>query len=444
MENAATGETRGAPSTLHDGRRQWATAITFAAALAVLLVSGAVLMRLGVPYGSPGGAMPTKIHPATYLALAAVLVRGWADGGLGRLLGPMAVKRPGLVVFALGTVLLLFQTAVVVKLPLAPIIDTFVLPLALFMALIRLDDAERGRMETLLHVILATNATLGLVEFASGWRLTPMYEADGRPMTYEWRASALFGHPLVNAFVTGDYLVALAFGATPRLGPIPRLGLIGLSALAMLAFGGRVAMVAALMMLALAVGLGAIRTLAGRRFRLSHALIGVAMATAGLIFLVVFLEGGGADRFLSRFNEDHGSAQTRLSMLKIFGSLTDEQFLLWPDADLVWQAQREHAIRIGVESSEVGFVANYGLLPTLVFFAALAAFLGELVRATSRRALWQIAYFVLVMSTSLGIAAKTTVLGFLVLLTLILTPRTAEGGADLSARRGNRRRSPPA
>ncbi|MCE1235015.1 MAG: VpsF family polysaccharide biosynthesis protein [Hyphomicrobiales bacterium] len=437
MENAATGEARGARSTPHDGRRQWATAVTFLAALTVLLVSGAVLTRFGVPYGSAGGPMPAKIHPATYLALAAVLVRGWADGGLGRLIGPMAVKRPGLVVFALGTVLLLFQTAVVVKLPLAPVVDTFVLPLALFVVLIRLDDADRRRLETLLHLILATNAALGLVEFASGWRLTPMYETDGRLMTYEWRASALFGHPLVNAFVTGDYIVALAFGATPRLGPTARLALIGLSSLSMLAFGGRVAMVTALAMLALAVGLGAIRTLAGRRFRLSHALIGVAMATVGLIFVVVFLEGGGADRFLSRFSDDHGSAQTRLSMLKIFGTLTDEQFLLWPDADLIWQAQREHAIRIGVESSEVGFVANYGLLPTLVFFGALAAFLGELVRATSRRALWPIAYFVLVMSTSLGIAAKTTVIGFLVLLTLTLTPRTADDGG-LSARSGNR------
>lgn len=427
MENAATGEARAAPSAVGDGRRWWAVAITFAAALAVLLVSGAVLMRFGVPYGSPGGPMPAKIHPATYLALAAVLVWGWADGGLGRLIGPLAVRRPGLVVFTLGTVLLLFQTAVVVKLPIAPIVDTFVLPLALFVALVRLDAAERARMETLLHAIVAANAVLGLVEFASGWRLTPMYEADGRPMTYEWRASALFGHPLVNAFVTGDYLVALAFGASPRLSPTPRLALMGLSALAMLAFGGRVAMVTALAMVATAIVLGAVRTLSGRHFRLSHAMIGVAMATVGLVFFVVFLEGGGADRFLSRFSEDHGSAQTRLSMLKIFGNLTDEQFLLWPDADLVWQAQREHAIRIGVESSEVGFVANYGLLPTLVFFAALAAFLGELVRATSRRALWPIAYFVLVMSTSLGIAAKTTVLGFLVLFTLILTPRTTDG-----------------
>lgn len=427
MENAATGEARAAPSAVGDGRRWWAVAVTFAAALAVLLVSGAVLMRVGVPYGSAGGPMPAKIHPATYLALAAVLVWGWANGGLGRLIGPLAVKRPGLVVFTLGTVLLLFQTAVVVKLPIAPIIDTFVLPLALFVALVRLDAAERARMETLLHVIVAANAALGLVEFASGWRLTPMYEADGRPMTYEWRASALFGHPLVNAFVTGDYLVALAFGASPRLSPTPRLALMGLSALAMLAFGGRVAMVTALAMVATAIVLGAIRTLSGRRFRLSHAMVGVAMATIGLVFFVVFLEGGGADRFLSRFSEDHGSAQTRLSMLKIFGNLTDEQFLLWPDPDLVWQAQREHAIRIGVESSEVGFVANYGLLPTLVFFAALAAFLGELVRETSRRALWPIAYFVLVMSTSLGIAAKTTVLGFLVLFTLILTPRTTDG-----------------
>lgn len=406
-------------------RHRVATLATFALVAVILLVSASVLRTIGIPYASSAGPIVAKIHPATYLSIVTVLTWGWASGGFGRLFGRVAITYPGTVMFALGIVLLLFQTAVVVKLPLAPIIDTFLLPLALFVALVHLETEDRERMATMLHVMVILNALLGLFEYASGWRLTPMYEADGSVIGYDWRASALFGHPLSNAFITGNYLVALAFGATPRLHPALRFMLMGIAALAMIAFGGRVAMVLALLLTVVAVGLGGIEMLVGRRFRLTHAVLAMALVTIGALFVVVFIEGGGADRFIARFSEDHGSARTRLSMLKIFGDLTEEQFLLWPDSDLIWQAQREHALRIGVESSEVGFVANYGLLVTLAFFTTLAAFLRELVVATSRRTLWSILYFVGVMSSSLGIAAKSTVLAMFVLFTLTLMPHRA-------------------
>lgn len=415
-----------APST---GARRAAVRLTLLAVLTLLLVSAAMLARFGIPYVTSAGPMPTKIHPATYLTVIAVLAWARADGGPGRLAGRVAVDHPGVVAFGFGTVLLLFQTIVVVKLPIAPIVDTFVLPLLLFVAVIRLDDDERERLGWIVHAVMAVNTLLGLFEYASGWHLTPMYEADGTLITYEWRATALLGHPLTNAATTGAYLVALAFGATPKLPPAVRLGLIGFCGLAMIAFGGRVAMVAAAAMVVVAVVLGSARVLAGARFRLRHAMIGVLMVTLGLVFFSIFVDVGGADKFLLRFSNDYGSAQTRWAMLQIFGDLTGEQFLLWPDSNLIWQAQREHAIRIGVESSEVGFVANYGLLVTIVFFAGLTAFLRELVVATSSPTWWVIVYFAVVMSSSLGIASKTTVLALFVLLMLTMMPRSIVAGA---------------
>lgn len=414
------------PSDRMETRRRLATAATLVLVLVLLLISGSVLRAVNIPYASSTGPAFAKIHPATYLAVIAVLMWGWASGGLGRLIGQVAIRHPGAVMFGAGIVLLLFQTAVIVKLPLAPVIDTFLLPLLLFVCLIRLDAVNRDRLTVLAHVMVITNALLGIFEYASGWRLTPMLEADGTVIGYDWRASALFGHPLSNAFITGNYIVALAFGAAPRLHPALRIVLMGIAGMAMIAFGGRVAMVLAIAMIALATGLGAIQMLAGRRFHLNHAVLAMLLVTVGALFVVVFVESGGADRFLARFSQDHGSAQTRLSMLHIFGDLTREQFLMWPDADLIWQAQREHSIRIGVESSEVGFVANYGLLVTIAFFTTLAAFMHELVALTSRRTWWSVLYFVGVMSSSLGIASKTTVLAMYVFFTLALMPRDAE------------------
>ncbi|NLH81874.1 MAG: hypothetical protein GX458_13645 [Phyllobacteriaceae bacterium] len=414
----------GSKSETTDGARRTAVRLTMLVVLTLFLVSAAMLTRFGIPYASSSGPMPTKIHPATYLALFAVLAWARAEGGIGRLGGRVVFDHPGVVVFGLGTLLLLFQTIVVVKLPIAPIVDTFILPILLFVALTGLNETERDRTATILHVMMVANAAIGIVEFASGRHLTPMYEADGTLITYEWRATALLGHPLVNAATTGAYVVALAFGATPRMPPLVRLGVIGLCSLAMLGFGGRVALVTMGAMVAVAAALGGLHVLAGRRFRLGHAVLGVLMVTLTLVFFSLFIDLGGADKFLSRFDQDYGSAQTRMSMLKIFGDLTNEQFLLWPDAELIWQAQREHAIRIGVESSEVGFVANYGLLVTIAFFLALGAFLRELVVATSARTWWTILYFAVVMSSSLGIAAKSTVLALFVVLTVVVMPRT--------------------
>ena len=411
------------------GRRTAARFSTFLVIATLLVVSAPVLQTLGIPYDSSSGSIFTKIHPASYLAVVAVLMWAWASGGLGRLLGPVAIRHPGTVMMAAGAVLLLFQAAVVVKLPLAPIIDTFILPLLLFVALLQPDEDDRRRLEVVLHTAVLLNSLLGLVEYASGWRLTPMYEADGTIIGYDWRASALFGHPLANAFVTGNYLVALAYGAAPRLPPAMRLTVMAIAGLAMIAFGGRVAMVTAAAMVVLAVVLGGFGLLAGRRFELRQAVLAIAFVTVTAIFVVIFVDSGAADRFIDRFNNDHGSAQTRLAMFHIFGNLTSEQFLLWPDPDLISQAQREYSLRLGVESSEVGFVAKYGLLVSLFFFVSLAGFLREVAAATSRRTWWSIAYFVIVMSSSLGVAAKTTVLAMFVLFALVLM-RRAGGATD--------------
>lgn len=411
-----------------------ATLLTFAAVIAVLGLSSMALIAMGVPYGAKGGNLATKIHPATYLALAAVAA--WMVAvGPGRVLGRLAVERAGAAAFALATVILFLHSALIVKLPLSAVIDTFLLTVFLFMALDWLDAASRDRLAAIVHTIMIANAILGIVEYGSGWRLTPMYDIDGTVMSYDWRSTAIFGHPLSNAFQTGTYLVALACGAGARMPTVIRLGAMGLSALALVAFGGRVALVLAFAMVAAIGAIGGIKVLLGRRFRLGDAIAGVTILSLAAIAVVVFVDSGGADKFLLRFSQDHGSAQTRVSMFRIFGDLDWAQFLAWPDTDLITQAQREYGLRIGVESSEVGLVASYGLLTAGLFMAALGAFMSDLVWATGKRTIWLVIYFVGVMSASTGIANKSTNLAVYTVSVFLVMPRdgaarsvTATGG----------------
>lgn len=406
-----------------DKRALLATRITFAAVVAVMLISSMTLIAAGVPYASTGGSVLTKIHPATWIATVAVLAWVIAGGGGGRLLARVAIERPGVIAFGLATGVLFFQGTVVQKMPLSQPIDTFVLPILLFLALGHVDGATRRRMEWFAHGVLIVNALLGCFEYASGWRLTPMYDIDGSIIA-DWRSTALLGHPLVNAFASGCWLVILATGAAPRLHALPRLLLMGLAAVSLVAFGGRVAMVLAYAMVVVLALLGGLRLAAGGRFRLRDAVIAIALLTAFAVFAVVVIDAGGADRLVDRFTNDSGSAGTRVSMLRIFGDLTPEQFLLGPDPAQIAQAQRDYGIKIGIESSEVAFVAFYGLAVTVVFLAALGAYLAELVRATSWSTLWPTLFFVIVMSASTGLSSKSTILGTFTVMMLVMMPRT--------------------
>jgi hypothetical protein len=396
--------------------------LTFAAAITVLCVSSMALIAMGVPYGAKGGSLASKIHPATYISVAAVAT--WMVAvGPGRVIGRLAVDRAGLATFTVATLVLFMHSAVVVKLPLSAIIDTFLLTILLFIALDRLDERSRDRLTMIVHGILIFNALLGIFEYGTGWRLTPMYDIDGTVMSYDWRSTALFGHPLANAFQDGTYLVALALGAGSRLPTVVRLGAMGLAALALVAFGGRVALVLAFAMVAMLGAIGGVKILAGKRFRLVDAMIGVALASIAAVIVVIFIDSGGADKFLLRFSEDHGSAATRVSMFRIFGALDWGQFMAWPDSELISQAQREYSLRIGVESTEVGLVASYGLLTAGLFMVAIGAFMHELVRATSLRTLWLVVYFIGVMSASTGISNKSTNMASFTVSVFLIMPR---------------------
>ena len=94
----------------------------------------------------------------------------------------------------------------------------------------------------LLHLLMFANALLALAEFALGFRLTPL-DAGGVIIEGDWRASALLGHPLTNAVLTGSYLIILSLGGGRNLPWILRPVVFGISLLAMNAFGGRMALV---------------------------------------------------------------------------------------------------------------------------------------------------------------------------------------------------------
>lgn len=393
----------------------WGTVLT------MFGLSHLMLEELGIPYETAGGSSLTKIHPSTYLIVLAILL-------LFALRGPVAftdeiVKRhKGTVVLAITWLMLFVYIVVFQGKPLTSTIDTFLLPMGLFLILPRLQDAQLRHLAWFIHLFMAANALLGIAEFVAQFRLTPIV-AEGIELTSDWRSSALMGHPLVNALVTGTYALGLMLGGGRDLPAWARVPALGLQAFAMFVFGGRMAMA-----LLAAGGLlwmlwHAFTVLNGRRISLNAAAAIAFVVPVVAIAFGLLVADGFFDKLLMRFVEDEGSAASRLRMFDLISQIPPEELFTGPDPVYVMQLQRLNGIPFGIESFWVGFVAYYGLLITIPFLIGMVAFWIDLGRAATWQGWWTILFFVAVCTTSASLSGKTTVIGMLVAFNLTMFRR---------------------
>jgi len=396
--------------------------LTAALALFVVLVlalSPFALTALGFDYSETGGNALTKFHPATLyilsLALLAALATSDPFGAILRALHEAPVALLMLLAILLGTL----HSAFISRLPVTPLIETF-LPAGVTLLLLRRISEQRGRtLALLIHGIMIANAAIGIFEYLSGWRLTP-FVIKGEDLAYEWRSTALLGHPLANSILTGSYILTLAVGGGRDLPRWLRLAAFCLSLAAMVTYGGRAASVLVVLMLAALVVRRVLAVLNGAPINVTTvtaALVSVPFAGAGLLTL---LSTGFLERFLDRFADDSGSAQTRSDMFEIFSHVPLPDLLFGPDPRLVATWQSLLGLERGVESFWLSFLLSHGLLVSLVIFAALLFFCRDLVRRTCPGAAWVLLYFVGVASLSLSLAGKSNVLTVVTLFVLVL------------------------
>ena len=244
--------------------------LTFAGLALIVLISPMVLHLWGIAYELPGGTALEKIHPGSLVIFASLALLILNSGNPLRFLARQAGQAPGLFVFLAAWLILLQHIILVQRAPFTPIIDSFLLPMALFICLRDCPASFLCVMARALHVFMAVNACLGLYEVASGWRLTPFVAAD-LEIELDWRASAFLGHPLANAALTGVYSLVLALGGGRGMPHLMRPLILCLQLAAMVAFGGRASLVFLLALLLLLALRGGARVLSGGRVGLAQA-----------------------------------------------------------------------------------------------------------------------------------------------------------------------------
>ena len=394
-------------------------------ALALLLllltgVSGGLLWVLGLNYDGITGSAASKIHPATYLAVA---VFGWTLLRAGNPVIPAARaldRRPAAVLMAACGVLLLAIIAARGGTGLAGSIDTYVLAGLVPILLAERDAGTMARLETLFHAVMLANAVLGLVESATGERYFP-FRFDGLAFETDTRSAALQGHPLGNATMTACYVLALAAGGG-RLPPPLRAGMIGLQLVALVTFGGRSATVTTLA-LGGVYGLCALnRLMRGGRIPLAGAACACFALTLLPVLVAVLAGVGFFDTLLGRFVSDGGSANARIEMIAIFSAIPFRDLLLGPDLSLVASLRRINGLEWGIENSILANLLYNGILLTGLLIVAVGLYLAEIARHC-RRGVWlPILTFVILVNTFEGLAGKTTMLAKFGLMLIVLFP----------------------
>ena len=387
------------------------------------IVSGNLLTNLGSAYTSEGGLFLQKVHPGSYLAIT--------SGTLTAMRGAY-VKRTcsmdgQLAAFLAGVTLCIFYAIATTGMGnVVVLIDTFLSSGMLALALREGDDDARKQLRRIIRFLLILNGCIAVCEVATQAHLVSIPTGAAGPER-EFRPTALYDHALTGAAVT-----MLGLWLAPTASGIGRWCYVSLLVAALLAFGERTPLAAAL--------LGLLACVARRHgARMLARNLGVAdLAPLAAIGIVAFAALAIA-AFLNMETRLGGhlywdnSAQVRISQFAILDELDDRQlFFGCPRADLLALIE---PLRL---SSHVAVIENFwlftfvalGLFCFPVFVLSFVSLLKWLWRMSSTNGHFMIVAFVAVASASNSLGRKSTLLVTLVACVIASTPSLA--GARLT------------
>ncbi len=389
--------------------------IFFASAL-MLIFNGPLLDVVGWSYTSSAGSAVTKIHPAFYLLLLASLLAVLS----GKMAAIRTLQRPAVILFAFASFLLLIKALFITlrgvnEGELSAIIVTFFIPLLLVISLSLLPVDTLQRAVPALRIFFVVNSVMAIAERLVGGRFIPSFLDN---FTSQDRATALLGHPLNAALLTGVLIVYLMTSTQNRAPASVKWAELGLHILAMFAFGGRSALVfTAIVVLMSSLSLRSRST--GGHFGAGQRLLPLIVMLLGIC--LVFLPIDFIDATLDRFTNDQGSADTRDAAVRLL-TMVDAQTLLHG----IPAVQRQIYMKFlhtpaGFEISWIALTITYGLLLTIPMMIALPLFLFSQAKGKDRSAFYIALLFMIVTVGSLAIGSKSLILGQTLLMMAILT-----------------------
>jgi len=310
----------------------------------------------------------------------------------------------------------------------ATVFDTYLLAVAVALIAAALGPRDFIRAEKLIHVLLAANAALALVEYAIGHRFFP-YRFDGAELEWDMRSTGLSGHPLENAQLTCVYILMLLGGGAASMPPALRAPAVLLQLAALVPFGGRTAMLLTLALMALWLLLRFVHLLRGGRMSLLAFAFAAMLVPVLALAIAAISAGGFFDVLLLRFVDDSGSAKTRVEMFEIFSQLSAHDILIGANPELIDSIRRSLGLELGIENPVVRFVLYQGAIFTGFLFAGMTLFIVEITRRLRPGYGMALLAFVILINSYESISNKTVGLAQFIVLMIAMFPRSEPAGA---------------
>ena len=380
------------------GRRIQAMLAVYVVVLFVF--SATVLDFIGYDYSAIEGTQITKIHPSTYLLAIiffAFVVTYPRKIDLARY---YVATKLGAIFFFCATTFAIINIVVGGRSGFGMYFDT---DLHLFLCCMLLPFVPPERMielERFIHWFFAANAVLGIFELASGFNVFPLttFSPDGTT-TIEARSVALHGHPLHAATITSAYIVSLLVGGGKLLPPKWRVPMMGLQATAMIAYGGRTALLTTITILALAALWQILRFAGGKRFSRGAVTAAAAVIPLGIGIVSALALAGFFDQLLERFSNDGGSARSRLVMLPLWTSFSGGDLLWGPDPDYIRSQTYSFGLEWGIENPLVHISIYQGVFVTALIVPGLLLIFGEAFKRLEPRAIFPMIVYLLLINS---------------------------------------------
>lgn len=407
------------------------------AVLALFTLSGGVLWVLGVNYDGLTGSTATKIHPSTYLSFLTFGFLIVARRNPAAFVARFVTRYPGALVFLLAAAVLGAYIVIDNRHGIAVVVDTYLLAVVVGVIASELDGRHLARIEKLLHVVLACNAALALIEYALDQRFFP-YRFDGVPYAMDRRSAAFLGHPLENAVMTGCYIMVLMGGGGTAMPKLLRMPAVVLQLAAMVPFGGRTALLSTCAMLVFWLVLRAVEVMRGRRMSLLAVAAGAILTPIAAIAIGALAIGGFFGVIAERFADDSGSAATRIEMFEVFNHLSLGDIIFGSDYELLESVRRSRGLETGVENPVVRLVLYQGAVFTLILVVGFILFMLEIGRRLRPGAAMAFIFFLFVINSYESISNKSIMLAQFVVLVIAMFRRESEPLRSLQSNRPTR------
>jgi hypothetical protein len=375
-------------------------------------MSGNLLTAMGSHYITEGGVIFEKIHPGSFLAIAAGALRISADPH--GLAGARDVfyRHRDVAIFLTGIVFCIIYALVFTGTGgLIALIDTFLPAGMIGLALCDAQPKVLRRLRLLLQCLILANAGLALIEAVCLVHVVPAPTSPGEDM--EFRPMALYDHPLTGAMAT---MVGWLLRPDYRRAPASSIVYQAIILAALIAFGERIPIFLAACLAAWQSGRLILHCTLSRRIHATRFLIALIAVAGGSAMIGIAAAAGVGQRLVAHLYWDP-SAAVRLSSFKILDSLSTSELIFGTRRDdfLALIEPLRLTYRVGViENFWLVFLVTLGIACFPFFLLSLAFLLRWLWRQSDATGQIMIFFLLTAASCSNSLGRKSMLLVLLV------------------------------